>query len=523
MEFKKALVTVTGVTTILLASASMCMAKTAVVNTETLKLRKGPSTSTTILELLDEGEKLEVIEEEGEWVKVKVSGITGYVSKEFVKISGENSESSTQKENTQTTSNTNTETNTAVAQNNEEVSNIISETTANSENTEAQNTESENTSENAENEKQETTITEVNQQETIKENFAGFTVKQATTIADTDIFILPLINANKISNIKQNDQITIIDEVKSWYYIQTQQVNGWIQKNAVKLDENTQQASTGEPEQNNNNSKNENAETNTQVNEKTNTAVEQEQTSEKTNATVEQGQTSEKTIEEKTMYVNTSSIYVRKGPGTNYNVVDTLILNDAVTVTAESGDWYKVKVNNKTDGYIAKRLLSDSKQTVTSRSADERTLSEETKVEEKAEEVKESTAENEKQTSKGEEIVNFAKKYLGCKYVYGGSGPSTFDCSGFTMFVYKNFGVSLSHSATAQSKKGTYVEKSNLQPGDLVFFKDYETMVGIGHCGIYIGGGEFIHASSGTGYCVKISTLLSGSYSTRYETARRIF
>ena len=223
------------------------------------------------------------------------------------------------------------------------------------------------------------------------------------------------------------------------------------------------------------------------------------------------------------MYVNTSSIYVRKGPGTNYNVVDTLILNDAVTVTAESGDWYKVKVNNKTDGYIAKRLLSDSKQTVTSRSADERTLSEETKVEEKAEEVKESTAENEKQTSKGEEIVNFAKKYLGCKYVYGGSGPSTFDCSGFTMFVYKNFGVSLSHSATAQSKKGTYVEKSNLQPGDLVFFKDYETMVGIGHCGIYIGGGEFIHASSGTGYCVKISTLLSGSYSTRYETARRIF
>ena len=64
--------------------------------------------------------------------------------------------------------------------------------------------------------------------------------------------------------------------------------------------------------------------------------------------------------------------------------------------------------------------------------------------------------------------------------------------------------------------------KENLQPGDLVFFKDYETMDGIGHCGIYIGNGEFIHASSGTGYCVKISTLLSGSYEKRYDTARSV-
>ena len=90
------------------------------------------------------------------------------------------------------------------------------------------------------------------------------------------------------------------------------------------------------------------------------------------------------------------------------------------------------------------------------------------------------------------------------------------------MYVYQKFGVTLSHSARAQSKVGTAVEKENLQLGDLVFFKDYETMDGIGHCGIYIGDGNFIHASSGTGYCVKISTLLSGSYATRYETARRV-
>lgn len=90
------------------------------------------------------------------------------------------------------------------------------------------------------------------------------------------------------------------------------------------------------------------------------------------------------------------------------------------------------------------------------------------------------------------------------------------------MYVYKKYGISLPHSARRQANYGTYVAKEDLQPGDIVFFKDYETMDGIGHCGIYIGNGDFIHASSGTGYCVKISTLLSGSYLTRYETARRL-
>ena len=90
------------------------------------------------------------------------------------------------------------------------------------------------------------------------------------------------------------------------------------------------------------------------------------------------------------------------------------------------------------------------------------------------------------------------------------------------MYVYKHFGYSLSHSATAHSYEGTAISKENLQVGDLVFFSDYQTLEGIGHCGIYIGNGEFIHASSGSGYCVKISNLLSGSYNTRYVTARRL-
>ena len=86
----------------------------------------------------------------------------------------------------------------------------------------------------------------------------------------------------------------------------------------------------------------------------------------------------------------------------------------------------------------------------------------------------------------------YAKQYLGCPYVYGAAGSKSFDCSGFTMYVYKHFGISLPHGATSQSRYGTKVSKSNLKAGDIVFLTDYETGVGIGHCGIYIGNGNFI-------------------------------
>ena len=109
----------------------------------------------------------------------------------------------------------------------------------------------------------------------------------------------------------------------------------------------------------------------------------------------------------------------------------------------------------------------------------------------------------------------FAKKYLGYKYVAGGSSPSTgFDCSGFTQYVYKQCGVSLNRTSDAQASNGTAVSKSNLQPGDLVIFT--------GHVGIYIGNNKFIHAANPSKGV--ITTSLSDSYYTKtYKTARRIF
>ena len=209
--------------------------------------------------------------------------------------------------------------------------------------------------------------------------------------------------------------------------------------------------------------------------------------------------------------VITDTLRLRQEASLESTVVELLYKDDEVEIVAEEGDWYKVEVSGKT-GYILKSLLSENKVEVTSRSATQGR-----KTSNQNNQGEEATTYN---SSKGEQIVAYAKKYLGCKYVYAGSGPSTFDCSGFTMYVYKNFGYSLGHSAVTQAKLGKYVSRSNLQPGDLVIFNN-SANTSIGHVGIYIGGGNFIHASSGGGK-VMISSLSGAYYNTRYVTARRI-
>lgn len=111
-------------------------------------------------------------------------------------------------------------------------------------------------------------------------------------------------------------------------------------------------------------------------------------------------------------------------------------------------------------------------------------------------------------------VVGIAMQYLGTPYRWGGASPSGFDCSGFVMYVFAQIGVSLPHSTYAMYNMGTPVSLGQLQPGDLVFFN------GLGHMGIYIGGGQFIH-SPHTGDVVKISSM-SGYYASAFVGARRI-
>ena len=109
-----------------------------------------------------------------------------------------------------------------------------------------------------------------------------------------------------------------------------------------------------------------------------------------------------------------------------------------------------------------------------------------------------------------------AERYLGVPYVWGGASPSGFDCSGLTMYIYAKLGVSLPHFTGAQWTSGRHVSRENLRPGDLVFFT-----ADLGHMGMYIGGGRFIHAPH-TGDVVKISTLTDPWYAREYQGAIRV-
>jgi cell wall-associated NlpC family hydrolase len=111
-------------------------------------------------------------------------------------------------------------------------------------------------------------------------------------------------------------------------------------------------------------------------------------------------------------------------------------------------------------------------------------------------------------------VVGVAMQYLGTPYVWGGASPGGFDCSGFVQYVFNQVGVSLPHHAASQYGYGSPVPISDLQAGDLVFFD------GLGHVGIYIGGGQFVHAPH-TGDVVKISSM-DGWYSSSFVGARRL-
>lgn len=353
------------------------------------------------------------------------------------------------------------------------------------------NEQSQNTNENTVNEntvtEEQTTQEEKqeeNKNEQEKETLENIQVgEKLYTKSELQVYLRPLPTSMKMEKLVARTEVTVIDVTGNWVYVSANGKTGWIRKELL----------TKTKENNNNNNDNDN---NSKKPEENNI--------------------------NKTGYITTDGINFRQKADTDSKVLKTFAANAKVTILKEEGKWYKVKHNDK-EGYVLKTYVSEKKVAeVTSRSSVRREETSTTKVEEKKQEGTKAEATTKEASSKGSEVVAMAKKYLGSRYVYGGASPSGFDCSGFTMYIYKQFGVSLPHSATAQSSRGTKVEKANLQPGDIVFFTNYKTGKGIGHCGIYIGGGQFIHASTErTG--VITTSLNSGSHARRYVTAVRIF
>ena len=435
-------------------------ANTGTVIVETAKLREQANTDSKVLDLASQGDEVEILNEEDQWYKVKYKQITGYIRKDLIKLDNKeaanaiNSNEQTNEENRNTT-----------------------------ENTVNDSKESNETLENNQTEK-----TDTDEKETTEEIVKHQKYKITENVK---IKVIPLISSIELDEVKKDDEVEVVEILNDWVKIKTSnEKEGWIRKEkltTIKTEtENTEDTTTDTT-------------TTTQTTAETNT----------TQTNTAQNQT-------KTMYVNVQTANLRQKADKTSQVVKQLTQNTKVTVTSSENGWAYVDVNG-TKGYIAETLLSStqketSRSGLTTREQSANTTNQTKTTTSTSKTVTESTS----TSQSGNSVVSYAKQFLGCKYVYGGTTPSGFDCSGFTQYVYKHFGINLNRTAAAQYSNGQSV--TSLQTGDLVMFGKS----GINHVGIYIGGNTFIH-SANPSQGVRTDSMSTGYYKTNYVGARRIF
>lgn len=201
--------------------------------------------------------------------------------------------------------------------------------------------------------------------------------------------------------------------------------------------------------------------------------------------------------------INGTGVRMRDGASLDANIIGKYSNRERMNVLGVAGSWYRVEYNGIT-GYVHSDYFAlnggvPEYQTGTITGG--------------------STASGSESSDIGQQIVDTAMNYIGVPYVWAGTSPSGFDCSGFVYYVYKENGYSINRTAASIYENGVYVEKADLQVGDAVCFSSSSSS--IGHVGIYVGDGQFIHASSGTGSVI-ISDLSSTYYTNHYVGARRI-
>lgn len=191
----------------------------------------------------------------------------------------------------------------------------------------------------------------------------------------------------------------------------------------------------------------------------------------------------------KKVMVTVDILNVRSGPSTDTEKLGKLSLGEIVEIQSETEEWYEISFESNVAYICAEYVKIIDCALIDSYD--------------------------------GDAIVDYAKLYLGTPYASGGNTPSGFDCSGFVQYVMSDFGVVMPRSSTEQYSIGVRVDKSELLPGDLVYFKYSPGSNQLSHVGIYVGDGNFIH-SPVPGQAVKISSLNTGYFSYYYYGATRV-
>lgn len=450
-------------------------ADTAIIDIEAARIRAEKNTTSTIITVVYEDDKVEILEKGNEWSKIKYGEFSGYVKTEFLKT--DNSENKTE--------------------------NTVS------------------------NEKSNNLQTENKREETKEENISNQNTEplkdgEIIISSETKMKLLPSFMSKSIQDLKIGQRYQIAIEINNWVKITDGTVEGWILKNKTTTQLINMQPDI-EPEVKPENNTVNNTITNNTSNDVVNSVKTENEVEETT--FIEEPNRNGSIESKNTGKVNVETAKIREKATTQSKNIGFLDYGDTVIIKGEENDFYKITFEDK-NGYVSKKLITLEEKKTTSRSLKEERKEEviidivEENINSLEPEVTEELQETE--VASNNEVTTFARNYLNYPYVLGGKTPDTgFDCSGFTRYVYKQFGYNLASTAAGQTNVGDEVTKENLMPGDLILFQN-EEKTKIGHTGIYLGNNEFIHAANPKRGVVIDNISTNSYYNERFVSARRI-